>query len=124
RLEVIDFTVEGNPDRTVSIRERLPARFRQINDRKAAMAERADVIRPHAPRIRAAMLLGLDQGKDSVFFIRARKRSGNSAHIRSPRNIGTVWGASATRWIREARSPTAPGRSRSPYCPDVYLNSV
>src|SRR5262249_15120776 len=59
-LEVVDLAVEGDPYVAARVRHRLAARFGKVDDRKAAVPQRAAPVRPDAPGVRAAMSLGVD----------------------------------------------------------------
>src|SRR6266540_3811402 len=59
-LEVVDLAVECDPYVAARVRHRLAARFGKVDDRKAAVPQRATPVRPDAPGVRAAMSLGVD----------------------------------------------------------------
>ena len=122
-LVVVDAAVPGDGQPELRIDHRLGARFGQVDDLQAAMAERDPALRPHACPVRAPgrHRLGHGRDRDDIGFLAVETHlSGGSAHawtlpqLTHRKTSGDVTYAAFGRTVFARRHPRVARRSRRP----------
>ena len=91
--EIVNFTVEDNPNRAVLIAHRLPASLRKVNNGKAAVSKPNWAIQVKSLTIRTTMAQGAGHFFENIFGWRSAiqlKNTSDPAHwiTSSPSAVG------------------------------------